>query len=426
MCNIEDAKIKLKSVERYKDEPAKARRLLLEAAEIYLSNSLTEATKEKEYVETAEKLYEIAQTIKVDTTKKNTTTKSNLGVKTNNTNTKKNKSNNTNTIPNKSNNANTITNKTNNNPIIRELNPSFLPIGNKKKITFNDIGGLEELKEDIRMKIIEPFKHPDIFAYFDKKICGGILMYGPPGCGKSLIAEATANESGSTFFNVKASDLKSKWVGETEKNIAELFENARESSPSVIFFDEFDALGGDRTHALPADKGAMAQLLSEMDGVGTKDQQILLLAATNEPWSIDPALRRDGRFGDTIFVPPPDNDARREILSLKMKNKPLGKINIDELVEMTRNFSGADLRAVVENATEIPLKEYIKTNKLRKIQMNDFKRVLEKPKSIILPWFEKAIGQLKSDSDKEYFKELIEAAEGIGLGTATMQPRFYS
>ncbi|MFQ5621203.1 MAG: ATP-binding protein, partial [Candidatus Nanoarchaeia archaeon] len=206
------------------------------------------------------------------------------------------------------------------------------------KTLFQDIGGLEELKEEIRFKIIEPLKHPDLFAFYGKKMGGGILMYGPPGCGKTLIAEATANEANATFFHVKSSNLKSKYVGETEKNISELFGKARAMQPSIIFFDEFEALGNDRTASAHAHEvSTVAQLLTEMDGMGTKDQKILLLAATNEPWSIDPALRREGRFGETLFIPPPDLDSRKSILKINMKNRPTKDIDWDQLAIITNN-----------------------------------------------------------------------------------------
>ena len=163
-------------------------------------------------------------------------------------------------------------------------------------------------------------------------------MYGPPRCGKSLIAKATASEAGAQFIHVKSSDLKSKFVGETEKNIAELFENARGQKPTIIFFDEFESLGSDRTDAPAHDKSAVAQLLTEMDGMDSNDQQILLLEETNEPWSIDPALRREGRFGTTLFIPPPDVKSRKEILGIILAQRPTKEIDYDILAKLTEGF----------------------------------------------------------------------------------------
>ncbi|MBI5398162.1 ATP-binding protein [Candidatus Woesearchaeota archaeon] len=277
----------------------------------------------------------------------------------------------------------------------------------KPNPTFKDIGGLDDLKEEIRLKIIEPLRHPDIFEYYGKRAGGGILMYGPPGCGKSLIAEATAGEAEVAFFNVKTSDLKSKFVGETEKNIARLFEQARQSQPAIIFFDEFESLASERTNSQGHERSALSQLLIEMNGVGTKDQKILLLAATNEPWLIDVAMRREGRFGATIFVPAPDLKARFEIFKHHLHNKPIADdVNLYKLAGLTKNFSGADISAAVEAATDIALKECLKTKKARKITQADFNAVLKKREPSISIWYKQARLKLEKSGSCEFFKEL--------------------
>lgn len=274
------------------------------------------------------------------------------------------------------------------------------------KVTFSDIGGLENLKDEIRFKIIEPFKHPEIYEFYGKQMGGGILMYGPPGCGKSLIAEATANEAEANFFHVKSSDLKSKFVGETEQNIAELFEKVREKQPAIIFFDEFESLGGDRAESQAYDRSAVSQFLTEMDGVDSKNQQILLLAATNEPWSIDPALRREGRFGKTIFVPPPDKEARKEILKLVLGTRPVGKLDYSRLADLTGGFSGADIKALCESATDIPLKESLRTGIKRNISMEDIESSIISSQSVVKQWFDKAKKQVNSKKLQDSFSEI--------------------
>ncbi len=278
-------------------------------------------------------------------------------------------------------------------------------------ITFADIGGLEDLKAEIRLKIIEPFAHPELFAYYGKKAGGGILMYGPPGCGKTLIAQATAAEAGAQFIHVKSSDLKSKFVGETEKNIEELFEKAREQTPTIIFFDEFESLGSDRTDAPAHDKSAVAQLLTEMDGMNAKEGQILLLAATNEPWSVDAALRREGRFGTTLFIPPPDVLSRKEILEINLRHRPTLKIDYDELAMLTEGFSGADLKAGCEIATDIPLRESLETGKRREITMDDLRIAIRNTKSVLRQWFAKALVQVTKRKLEEDFSELVQEAQ---------------
>lgn len=272
----------------------------------------------------------------------------------------------------------------------------------KSKINFQDVAGLQHVKEDIRMKIIEPLKSPEIFKHFGKKAGGGILMYGPPGCGKSLIAEATAGEAGVAFFNIKASDIKSKYVGETEQNIARLFDEARKEKASIIFFDEFEALGTERSRIGVNMKGAVSQLLTEMDGVGNKDQNILVIAATNEPWNIDLALRRPGRFDRAIFIPPPDKIARFELMKHEMKNRPCENIFFDAIAKVTEGYSGAELKAVCEAATEIPLREYLNFGVKRKISNEDFYDALLKVKPSTDRWFMKASYVLKQRNESSF------------------------
>jgi len=275
-------------------------------------------------------------------------------------------------------------------------------------IKFDDIGGLDSLKEDIHFKIIEPLENPELFKHYKKSIGGGILVYGPPGCGKSLIARATANEVKSTFIHVKCSDLKSKYVGETEQNIAELFNTAREKQPCIIFFDEFEALGGDRTSGQPHEKSAVAQLLTEIDGMDSKDQQILLLAATNEPWSIDSALRREGRFGKTIYIPRPDFNARKQIIRIEMTNRPIDELELNKLGELTEGLSGADIKAVCEAATDIPLRESMITKKRRKINMKDMLAGIDSTQSVMTQWFQKAREQIVMHNLEDSFKEIMD------------------
>ncbi len=267
-------------------------------------------------------------------------------------------------------------------------------------VNFRDIAGMDAVKEEIRLKLIAPLKYPDVFAKFGKQVGGGILMYGPPGCGKSLLAEATAGEAGVPFFHVKASSLKSKYVGETEKNIAKLFEEARKHEAAILFFDEFEALGADRNNTtFSYEKNFVSQLLTELDGVGAKNQRLLVIAATNLPWEIDLALRRDGRFGSVIFIPPPDAAARTEMLQMMLKSCPTKEIDIDSLMRMTEGFSGAEIHGLVERAKEIPLKEFIKTNKLRPVQQEDLLASLNAIHPVSKKWFADAKQKLKCAVD---------------------------
>ncbi len=292
----------------------------------------------------------------------------------------------------------------------------------KKKPTtkFSDVAGLEELKERIKLKVIEPLKNPELFKLFGKKFGGGILMYGPPGCGKSFIAEATAGEAKVHYFNVKASDIKGKYVGETEQNITRLFKIARENQPCIIFFDEFEALGRERNDAVGHDKAMVSQLLTEIDSVGNKNQQIMVLAATNEPWSIDLALRREGRFGNTLFVPPPDLEGRATILKNNLKDKPLeDDFDFEFLAKITDLYSGADLIEVCNTAIENVLSHCLEKKAIRKITTDDLLKVIHKKKELItLSWFRKALEIIHLNNNQDSFNELIEYTSKIGKNEA--------
>ncbi|RME54964.1 ATP-binding protein [Candidatus Woesearchaeota archaeon] len=303
----------------------------------------------------------------------------------------------------------------------QELRETEFNVTEKKsfrpRVTFEDVGGLAKVKEEIRIKIIEPLLHPEVFEYFGKKLGGGILMYGPPGCGKSLIAEATAGEANVAFFNVKSSDIKSKYVGEAEKQVVKLFNDARKEKAAIIFFDEFESLATDRTRMSNNTKGVVSTLLAEMDGVGNKDQNILVIAATNEPWQIDVALRRPGRFDSMIFVPPPDMKARKEIIKINMKNRPVDNIDYEKIAKATEHFSGADIKALCDEATDIPLKEYLLFKKKRKINNADFYEVLRTKTPSILPWFNRARELIERRNEESMFKDVINYAVKLRIAT---------
>ncbi len=283
----------------------------------------------------------------------------------------------------------------------------------EKKISFQDIAGLDQVKEKICLKIIEPFRHPELYRYFGKKSGGGILMYGPPGCGKTLIAEAAAYEAGCQFFSVSISSLVSKYVGETEKNISQLFKQAREAAPSIIFFDELEALGTERSNAAHYAKTAVSQLLVEINGLGNRDQEILLLGATNEPWNVDLALRRSGRFGDTLFIPPPDFKTRYKLLKHYLDRKPLANdVKLLALAIETEGYSGADLVDLCDHAIEYALHDSLKTKKKRPMCMDDFILALKGRKSSVREWF--ALAQRELKHDPTFFKDIFEYGQHRG------------
>ena len=181
----------------------------------------------------------------------------------------------------------------------------------KSDVTFEQVGGMEEVKEQIRMKIIYPLEHQEMFKQYGKKIGGGILMYGPPGCGKTYLARATAGEIKANFLSIGINDILGMWMGESESNLHEVFEQARRNTPCVLFFDEVDALAASRSDMRKSGaRHAINQFLNELDGVDSSNEGVLILAATNAPWHLDSAFRRPGRFDRILFVPPPDTKAR--------------------------------------------------------------------------------------------------------------------
>ncbi|HDM23874.1 AAA family ATPase [archaeon] len=245
-------------------------------------------------------------------------------------------------------------------------------------VRWDDIGGLEDVKQELRECVEWPLKHPEAFERMGIKPPKGVLLFGPPGCGKTLLAKAVATESEANFISVKGPELLSKWVGESERGIREVFRRARTVSPAIIFFDEIDALAP-RRDLIYGDAGVtqrvVSQLLTEMDGlIVLKD--VVVIGATNRPDMLDPALLRPGRFDRLIYVPPPDEDTRYKILKIYTKNMPLADdVNLREIAKKTQYYSGADIEALCREAAMMALRRDINAEN---VKMEDFERALEK------------------------------------------------
>lgn len=253
-------------------------------------------------------------------------------------------------------------------------------------VTFADVAGLKELKKTIQLKIISPFYNQGLFAKFRKKAGGGVLLYGPPGCGKTFIARATAGECKANFINVHITDILDPYLGVSESNLKDLFDKARYQKPSIMFFDEIDAIGFNRSKSSSHLRGLVDTFLSEMEGIDTNTEQVLIIGATNMPWDVDNALKRPGRFDRLIFVAPPDHEGREQIFRLKLHGRYIGSIDYARLAETTPFFSGADIENVCERAAETVVSEILETGMERSIEMRDLEEAVSQVHPSTIEW----------------------------------------
>lgn len=286
----------------------------------------------------------------------------------------------------------------------RLLHPEQSPI------TFDDVGGLAEIKQAIEKRIILPFQKPALFAKFKKKAGGGILLYGPPGCGKTLLARATAGQCRATFLNVAIEDVLDMYIGESERKLHALFEKARASTPAVMFFDELEALAGKRQYTREGTSSKLvSQFLTEMDGFTKNNSGVLILAASNVPWAIDPAFRRPGRFDRVLFVPPPDKVARAGILQILLKGRPVSP-DIDHagLAARTSGFSGADLENLVDTAADHAIAASLEKNTEVPIDMAHLTLALAEIKPTTVEWLTTARNYARYSNEGGQYDEVLE------------------
>ncbi len=249
---------------------------------------------------------------------------------------------------------------------VKEIEPSALReiYVEVPEVTWEQVGGLQDVKERLKESIEWPLTMPEKFEHFGISPPRGIMLFGAPGTGKTLIAKAIANEAKANFISIKGPELISKWVGESEKAVREVFKKAKQSSPSIVFLDEFESIAGMRRSHSGEGSDVMNrvvnQLLSSLDGVEGMEG-VIVVAATNRPEMIDPALMRSGRFERVLHIPPPDKDSRSEILKIHAAKMPLGKFKIEELAGMMEHYTGADIEAVCREAALISMREGKKT-----------------------------------------------------------------
>jgi SpoVK/Ycf46/Vps4 family AAA+-type ATPase len=274
----------------------------------------------------------------------------------------------------------------------------------KPDIRFADVGGLEDVKKRIRLNFILPLKQPEVLAAYGKSAGGSLLLYGPPGCGKTFLAKAVAGEIEGNFMHVELQAILSMYIGESEQHLHDFFVQAQEYKPCVLFFDELDALGGSRGRMdSHHDRSLVNQLLLELDGLDSKKDGVFIIGATNTPWYLDSALRRPGRFNHLVFVPPPDEAERLNILELKLAGKPTENLDLAMIAEMTKLFSGADLEMVVQDAVDKAMERTFETGDIHPITQKDLLSALKERKPSTLEWFATAKNYaVFSDENRDY------------------------
>lgn len=277
------------------------------------------------------------------------------------------------------------------------------------EVKLSDVAGMEEVKRRLHLSLLAPLRNPEMMKLYGKSLRGGLLFYGPPGCGKTFIARAVAGEMGARFIAIGLADVLDMYIGQSERNLHEIFETARRTAPCVLFIDEIDALG--RKRSLQRHSGGrdvVNQLLSELDSIGNDNRGVFVLAATNHPWDVDTALRRPGRFDRTLLVLPPDQTARAAILRYHMGERPTEGVDLRWVADKTDGYSGADLAYIVESATELALEESIETGNLRPIRQHDFKRALKEIKPSVRPWFEVARNYAMFSNEGGMYDDLLD------------------
>jgi len=270
-----------------------------------------------------------------------------------------------------------------------------------------DVGGMGDVKARLEAAVLAPLRNPELGKLYGKSLRGGLLLYGPPGCGKTLIARALAGEMGAGFVEVSLADVLDMYVGQSERNIQEVFETARRSAPCVVFLDELDALGQKRSHLRSAARGSVNQLLRELDGAATDNEGVFVLGATNHPWDVDVALRRPGRFDRMLLVLPPDEPAREAILRYHLRGRPIENVDVRKLARMTDGYSGADLAYVCQAAAEGALVASARSGSARMMTTGDLEQAVGDVKPSIGAWLQVARNVAEFANEGGAYDELL-------------------
>ncbi len=282
--------------------------------------------------------------------------------------------------------------------------------------TFADVGGLDDVKKDIHRRIVLPFAQPSLVQRFRKRTGGGVLVYGPPGCGKTLLARATAGECGARFITAHLSEVLDPYIGGSEQRLSRIFQSARSETPSVLFLDEIEALGAKRSTSTSSHIAQLAShFLSEMDGVDANNDGMLILAATNAPWAMDGAFLRPGRFDRMFFVPPPDRAARAKIFDLELNGRLIDDaIDTDALAATTSGRSGADLRAIVERASDAAIDATLAAGEPQPITQAMLSAATAQTRSTVAEWLTTARNHATYSNEGGRYDEILTFLERNG------------
>ncbi|MFI7646490.1 ATP-binding protein [Micromonospora sp. NPDC049460] len=254
-------------------------------------------------------------------------------------------------------------------------------------IRLADVGGMAAVKERLELAFLGPLRNPQLRKMYGKSLRGGLMLYGPPGCGKTFLARAVAGEMGAKFISLSIVDVLDMWMGNSERNLHELFQAARRNAPCVLFLDEVDALGHKRSQVGSSSMRTLGnQLLAELDGMEGSNEGVFVLAATNTPWDVDPALRRPGRLDRVVLVLPPDAEARASILEYHLRERPIAGIDLRKIVAATEDYSGADLAHLCETAAEYAMADSVRTGEVRMIEQRDLERAAKEVRPSTKPW----------------------------------------
>jgi SpoVK/Ycf46/Vps4 family AAA+-type ATPase len=288
------------------------------------------------------------------------------------------------------------------------VNDSDFDVVQRVRVRLADVAGMTDVKQQIELSLLGPIRNPELMKAYKVSARGGLLLYGPPGCGKTFIAKAISGELGSNFYQVGIADVMHQWFGESERSMRSIFDTARRNAPCVLFFDEVDALGHRRSglSSYQSLRTLVNTLLEEMDSATNLNDGVYVLGATNSPWDVDTALRRPGRFDRMIFVGLPDPEARAGIVRYHLRDRPVAGIDLKSIANRTEGFSGADLAYLCDTATQLGMADSLRSGQVRPVGMADIDTAIAQIKPSTGPWFETARNVVEFANNDGTYDEL--------------------